>query len=133
MNFLNLLFFTSLLILISCATPPSQERMSDNMVSSTTYNPPVFIAEMEPVYEGPEFMKVNQSKVIQEVQKKLKYLGHNPGSADGVVGPQTSTALIKFQRANGLMITGQLSEATIRALKLDPTIIGEEGSGVFGE
>jgi peptidoglycan hydrolase-like protein with peptidoglycan-binding domain len=38
--------------------------------------------------------------------------------ADGIMGPQTRRAVRRFQRANGLRVTGRVSAATIDALGL---------------
>jgi len=40
--------------------------------------------------------------------------------ADGVVGPKTRRALKRFQRANGLPVTGRADDATLAALGLAP-------------
>ena len=47
---------------------------------------------------------------LYQVQKKLKELGYNPGSPDGVWGKKTTLALKNFQQDNGLPVTGQLDD-----------------------
>jgi ankyrin repeat protein len=74
---------------------------------------------------------------IYQVQKKLKELGYDPGIADGIWGKKTTTAIKRFQRDNGLTVTGQLDARTraklfvkkppsqvsfIEAIKRDDTI-----------
>ena len=49
---------------------------------------------------------------VYQVQKKLKELGYDPGSADGIWGKKTASAVKSFQRDNGLPVTGQLDEQT---------------------
>lgn len=49
---------------------------------------------------------------VYQVQKKLKELGYDPGSADGIWGKKTTSAVKSFQRNNGLPVTGQLDEQT---------------------
>jgi len=38
---------------------------------------------------------------------------------DGIMGPQTVTALRRYQAANGLSVTGRVDEATRRSLGVD--------------
>jgi ankyrin repeat protein len=47
---------------------------------------------------------------IYQVQKKLKELGYDPGPPDGIWGKKTISAIKRFQRDNGLTVTGQLDE-----------------------
>ncbi len=42
--------------------------------------------------------------------------GHNPGSIDGIMGPQTRAAIKAFQGANGLKQTGRLDAQTAEKL-----------------
>jgi len=47
---------------------------------------------------------------LYQAQKKLKELGYDPGSPDGIWGKKTTSAVKSFQRDNGLPDTGQLDE-----------------------
>ena len=58
-----------------------------------------------------EIAEANDQEVYQ-VQKKLKELGYDPGSPDGIWGRKTTSALKSFQRDNGLPGTGLLDEQT---------------------
>jgi ankyrin repeat protein len=49
---------------------------------------------------------------VYQVQKKLKELGYDPGGTDGIWGEKTTSALKRFQRDNGLPVSGQLDEPT---------------------
>ncbi|MGD9043402.1 MAG: ankyrin repeat domain-containing protein [Desulfobacterales bacterium] len=49
---------------------------------------------------------------VYRVQVKLKGLGYDPGSTDGIWGKKTTSALKHFQQDNGLPVTGQLDEQT---------------------
>jgi peptidoglycan hydrolase-like protein with peptidoglycan-binding domain len=44
---------------------------------------------------------------LMRVQGQLKELGHDPGSIDGRMSPQTQAALRAFQKDYGLEMTGQ--------------------------
>lgn len=55
---------------------------------------------------------------IREAQIHLIHLGYYKGSADGIIGPKTRTALKAFQRDHRLPVTGKLT-ATTRILLHD--------------
>jgi ankyrin repeat protein len=52
------------------------------------------------------------SPTVYQVQKKLKELGYDPGSPDGIRGKKTTSAIKRFQLDNGLSATGQLDAQT---------------------
>ena len=56
---------------------------------------------------------------VYRAQLALQRLGYNPGPADGLYGRQTQRAIRRFQRNNGLAITGRLNSATIDELYRD--------------
>lgn len=53
------------------------------------------------------------------VQQRLKQSGNYAGGTDGIWGPESQTALERYQRANGLQVTGQLNPATVTMLGLN--------------
>ena len=53
---------------------------------------------------------------VRSAQAALETQGYNPGSIDGQMGPNTRTALIKFQQDKGLTPSGTLDNATLAAL-----------------
>jgi peptidoglycan hydrolase-like protein with peptidoglycan-binding domain len=59
---------------------------------------------------------VTSQSQIQQAQEQLKSQGLYNGSIDGVVGPETQTALSQFQRQNGLPPTAQLDQQTLDRL-----------------
>lgn len=61
---------------------------------------------------------------IQQAQEQLKSQGLYHGAVDGIMGPETQTALAAFQRKQGLPQTAQLDEQTMSRLG---------GSGASGE
>ncbi len=54
----------------------------------------------------------------RQAQERLRSAGYNPGTADGIPGPQTLTALRQYQKAQRLPVTGLLDDATRHALGL---------------
>lgn len=69
------------------------------------------------------------SDTIKQVQQKLTEKGHNSGPADGVMGPQTQSALKDFQKAQGIEASGELDERTLTALGVDASGGGSMSSG----
>ena len=57
---------------------------------------------------------------VRSVQQRLRALGFYRGSADGVWGAGTQSAIERFQQGRGLQSTGQLNPATAQAMGLDP-------------
>ncbi len=50
------------------------------------------------------------------VQEALARRGYYKGQADGVIGPQTRSAIREFQRATGLAVTGRITPELLQAL-----------------
>ncbi len=61
-------------------------------------------------------------QTIQNLQQVLKDNGFSPGPVDGVMGPQTGSAIREFQKSKSLEPTGMLDQKTQEALgvKMDP-------------
>ncbi len=55
---------------------------------------------------------------VEEVQKKLKTLGFDPGPVDGLFGPATEAAVLAFQRSEDLLVDGIAGPRTLKALDL---------------
>lgn len=53
---------------------------------------------------------------IVDVQRLLAELGHDPGEADGFLGPDTGGAIQAFQRASGKPATGMFTEGLVADL-----------------
>lgn len=64
---------------------------------------------------GPQAGELSQSSVM-EVQDALTQQGFNPGPTDGMMGPQTASALREFQQSKGIEATGQADQQTLAAL-----------------
>ena len=54
---------------------------------------------------------------IHEVQRLLLELGYSPGPSDGVLGPKTREAVMRFQRQEGLPVNGRLSNVVLKQLR----------------
>jgi peptidoglycan hydrolase-like protein with peptidoglycan-binding domain len=60
---------------------------------------------------------------VQAVQEHLRTAGAYSGASDGVWGPDSESALQRFQSTHQLQVTGQLNQATSVALGLDPAAL----------
>lgn len=60
-----------------------------------------------------------QGGEVKEVQRRLKMWGYYKGSVDGVFGAGTKSAVIAFQKKNGLTADGVVGAATYRALGMN--------------
>ena len=52
-----------------------------------------------------------------DIQTVLTNLGYNPGTADGIYGPNTKAAIEAFQRKSNLPVDGQPSQALLDQLE----------------
>ncbi|HVO89354.1 MAG TPA: peptidoglycan-binding domain-containing protein [Casimicrobiaceae bacterium] len=59
---------------------------------------------------------VASSPVVRSAQQSLNDKGYNVGSVDGVWGPDTASAVARFQESRGLPQTGRLDDSTLSAL-----------------
>ena len=75
-------------------------------------------AEPTPAVSGPPARDVQtqQQPFVREAQRALRDLGYHPGPIDGTFGPQTRSALEKYQMAEKLPVTGQLDAETMERL-----------------
>lgn len=74
---------------------------------------------------------------VKEVQRRLKLWGYYKGSVDGVFGAGTRSAVIAFQKKNGLTADGVVGKATYKALGMNSSyqaLVNQAGaqSGVNG-
>ena len=66
-------------------------------------------------------------KGVRDIQARLRQLGLYQGKLDGNWGPDSEAALDHFQQKSGLLVTGQLNQATMKTLDIDEaSILGIE-------
>jgi peptidoglycan hydrolase-like protein with peptidoglycan-binding domain len=57
---------------------------------------------------------------VGTVQQRLRSAGVYTGRVDGVWGPDSATALQRYQQSHQLQVTGQMNQATAATMGLDP-------------
>jgi hypothetical protein len=55
---------------------------------------------------------------IASVQMMLSELGYDTKNADGILGPKTQSAILRFQRKNGIRVDGKVSSQLVANLKI---------------
>jgi hypothetical protein len=63
------------------------------------------------------YVRPGGSRRVREVQRRLDRLGYRLGRVDGLFGPRTEQAAIRFQRRNGLAADGLVGRRTLRAIR----------------
>ena len=63
--------------------------------------------------------------LLQQAQEILQAQGYDPGATDGILSLRTRVALLAFQRARQLAVTGVLDNPTLEALGLPLLAEGE--------
>ena len=67
--------------------------------------------------DGPkQAVMLNMAELVSRTQALLASLGYNAGPADGVMGPQTTTAIRDFERSAGMAETGKITPKLLLAL-----------------
>jgi peptidoglycan hydrolase-like protein with peptidoglycan-binding domain len=68
---------------------------------------------------------------VFEVQKKLEAMKFFTGTVDGYYGPQTAKAIRKFEEAQGLKLTGELTPEIIAKIKNTPLAVAQPKPAVI--
>lgn len=80
-------------------------------------------AASEPIYEevlaAAVLRQGSKGGEVKEVQRRLKMWGYYNGSVDGVFGAGTKSAVVAFQKKNGLTADGVVGLATYKALGMN--------------
>ena len=87
--------------------------------AETAVEPPPAPAAAETAAEPPAkpALRLNSRATIRFVQKSLLNLGYNPGGADGAMGKRTAAAIRKYEKDNGLRVTGKVTKTLIASLQ----------------
>ena len=66
--------------------------------------------------DGAQYKVGSTGHVVEWVQTRLKEMGYNVGGIDGLYGPKTRTAVMDFQKKNGLVVDGIAGYNTLSML-----------------
>jgi len=69
------------------------------------------------VAAAPPPVNLRSRDTIRWVQASLQQLGYDGGKVDGAVGRRTAVAIKKYEKDNGLPITGKMSAALVDSLR----------------
>lgn len=73
----------------------------------------------------------SQGETVKTIQRKLKNWGYYNGSVDGIYGAKTKSAVIYFQRKNGLTADGVVGNATLKALGMQSGSSSQSATGGY--
>lgn len=90
--------------LAACSSSSSSE--------ATSASPSESAASMSPSPTGESIVALDK-----QIQTDLNAVGCYAGAVDGILGPETDQAIVKFQTADGLTVDGEAGPATVVALK----------------
>ena len=62
-------------------------------------------------------VRLGSRDTIRFVQKGLQRLGYDIGVADGKIGKRTTAAIRKYEKDNGMRVTGKISKALLVSLQ----------------
>src|SRR5919109_3640571 len=78
------------------------------------------------------FTATNSGDVIQAVQRELGRRGYNPGIPNGVANVATREAIMAYQRDHGLPLTGEASEALLKAIVFESSGVVRAPASTIG-
>lgn len=70
----------------------------------------------------------NNPETVRSAQQALNEKGFNVGTVDGQMGPNTESAIKKFQQSKGLPQSGNLDEQTLAALGVEQNQSSSQGN-----
>ena len=104
--------------------PTPQPTISDAPPSSQPAAPALPASgyfDLDALYVSSPYAAYNRysrSQILKQAQQKLKTAGLYTSSPDGESGPGTQRAILAYQQAHSLPLTGKLDTATLESLSL---------------
>lgn len=89
------------------------KAMEQQKVAESVTETPSAVAETPTPAKSMQYSR----DAVREAQMLLAQLGYQPGSADGIWGPKTSSALQSFQRDAGMQVTKNLTMAELNEMR----------------
>jgi peptidoglycan hydrolase-like protein with peptidoglycan-binding domain len=100
--------------------------VSNALLLQTTRDPAPFTLARD----GPKAAAAKPDELVRALQDALRRAGYYGGPVDGIAGPQTSSAIIAFERITGRDVTGSASPELLEALRGEVT--GQGGAQATG-
>ena len=101
----------------------TQPAVAPQQPPATTTTPQATTATPKPLGvslpAGGKLRRGDRGGAVTQLQKALVALGWEPGTPDGAFGAHTETALVAYQKANGLDPDGVVGSATARAINAE--------------
>jgi DNA invertase Pin-like site-specific DNA recombinase/peptidoglycan hydrolase-like protein with peptidoglycan-binding domain len=85
--------------------------------SASVGSAPIIQAGDEPLAQGAGYGSADDAKRVRSLQRTLRRLGWSPGPVDGLFGPRTEAAVVRFQRSAGVAADGIVGPRTSRELR----------------
>ena len=85
--------------------------------SASVGSAPIIQAGDEPLARGAGYGNADDAKRVRSLQRTLRRFGWSPGPVDGLFGPRTEAAVVRFQRSAGLAADGIFGPRTGRELR----------------
>ncbi len=82
---------------------------------------------------GDDRTAVSQQNDMKKLQENLRDKGYYNGQIDGVAGPQTRAGIRRYQKSEGLPITGRVDAGTAGKLGVGPESVGGNFKGAGHE
>ena len=97
-------------------------RLSGAILAGLLLASPVLVPEAsaQPASPGLMYSQPLSPAALMQVQDRLRQMGAYNGRVDGIWGPDSQSALERFQQSRGLQVSGQLNQATAATLGLNP-------------
>ena len=97
-------------------------RLSGAILAGLLLASPVLVPEAsaQPASPGLMYSQPLSPAALTQVQDRLRQMGAYNGRVDGIWGPDSQSALERFQQSRGLQVSGQLNQATAATLGLNP-------------
>ncbi|GGJ11251.1 peptidoglycan-binding domain-containing protein [Neoroseomonas lacus] len=92
--------------------PPMSRLLGLALITAVIAAAPAWAQAPAPL----SFVQPLSPSAAMVVQERLREAGVYMGAADGVWGPESQTALDRFQQARGMAVTGSMNLATAQAL-----------------
>jgi peptidoglycan hydrolase-like protein with peptidoglycan-binding domain len=95
---------------------PAEPAASTTSVSTTTTEPPPTTTTEPPPPPPPVYRVGDEAAEVKILQDWLTALGYRPGTADGRYGPATASAVMAFQKHEGLSRDGVAGPQVLGAM-----------------